>query len=252
MHRHTHIAVVGNIGSGKTLVVGICGELFPKLVEGVVVIPINERFRHNPFLGAFYADRVRWALQSQVFFLLEKRRESLAIAYITGTLPASWEEKLFSLAWLLESVDAAEQILVSGFPIVVFQDASLQQYWRMYASALAEEMGEASFRLYESLFSILVPEAVKPDMLICLEASVPVLMGRIRTRAERENRPFEAQMEPAYLERLEQHLQIWLSGLNWPYLLRINTDPLVLTGDNLRERDQEFVVLEVISTWQRL
>lgn len=252
MHRNKHIAVVGNIGSGKTLVVGLCGELFPKLVEGVVVIPVNERFRHNPFLEAFYADPARWAFQSQIFFFLEKRLESQAIARVIGTLPVSWEERLFSLAWLLESVAASEQILVSGLPIVVFQDASLHQYWKMYAAALAEEMGEASFRLYESLFSILVPENLQPDMLICLEASVPVLMGRIRTRAERENRPFEAQMEPAYLERLGQRLQIWLSGITWPHLLRINTDPLILTGDDLRERDQQFVAQEVISAWQKL
>ena len=58
------IAIVGNIGAGKTTAVR-------RLSERLGLDPVEEDYRRNPYLERFYSDPPRWAFRSQLWFLTE-------------------------------------------------------------------------------------------------------------------------------------------------------------------------------------
>src|SRR5882762_4597069 len=57
-----HIAICGNIGSGKT-------TLVEKLSKHYGWTPLYESVDHNPYLRDFYEDMTRWAFHLQIYFL---------------------------------------------------------------------------------------------------------------------------------------------------------------------------------------
>ena len=57
-----HIAISGNIGSGKT-------TLAEKLSRHYSWTPLYESVDHNPYLKDFYSDMTRWAFHLQIYFL---------------------------------------------------------------------------------------------------------------------------------------------------------------------------------------
>ena len=60
-----YIAIEGVIGVGKTTLARLIHEAF----EADVLLEV---FEENPFLGSFYADRQRYAFQTQIFFLMSR------------------------------------------------------------------------------------------------------------------------------------------------------------------------------------
>ena len=62
MSRIKHIAVSGNIGSGKT-------TLVEKLSKHYGWTPLYESVDNNPYLRDFYDDMKRWAFHLQIYFL---------------------------------------------------------------------------------------------------------------------------------------------------------------------------------------
>ena len=60
-----YIAIEGVIGVGKTTLARLLGPAF----QGGLLLEI---FEENPFLSDFYADRERYAFQTQIFFLLSR------------------------------------------------------------------------------------------------------------------------------------------------------------------------------------
>src|SRR5882762_3024467 len=61
-HKIKHIAISGNIGSGKT-------TLVEKLSKHYNWIPLYESADNNPYLKDFYEDMTRWAFHLQIYFL---------------------------------------------------------------------------------------------------------------------------------------------------------------------------------------
>jgi deoxyguanosine kinase len=68
----TYIVVEGPIGVGKTVLTRLLGERLS-------VPPVFEQFEENPFLSNFYADRARYAFQTEVFFLLNRYRQQASV-----------------------------------------------------------------------------------------------------------------------------------------------------------------------------
>ena len=60
-----YIAIEGVIGVGKTTLARLIHEAF----EADLLLEV---FEENPFLGSFYADRQRYAFQTQIFFLMSR------------------------------------------------------------------------------------------------------------------------------------------------------------------------------------
>ena len=68
-----HIAVAGNIGSGKT-------TLTKLLAHRYNWIPRFEPVDNNPYLADFYADMPRWSFNLQIYFLNKRFKEVVEIS----------------------------------------------------------------------------------------------------------------------------------------------------------------------------
>ena len=68
-----HIAVAGNIGSGKT-------TLTEMLARHYGWEPHFEEVDHNPYLNDFYEDMQRWSFNLQIYFLNSRYRQNQEMA----------------------------------------------------------------------------------------------------------------------------------------------------------------------------
>ena len=67
-----HIAIVGNIGAGKT-------TLTELLAKNYGWDPLYEAVDHNPYLEDFYNDMKRWSFNLQIYFLNSRYRQLIDI-----------------------------------------------------------------------------------------------------------------------------------------------------------------------------
>ena len=74
-----HIAISGNIGSGKTTLTTLLAKHYGWL-------PKYETVAENPYLDLFYKDMKRWAFNLEVFFLKERFKDVLDIAQSDKTV----------------------------------------------------------------------------------------------------------------------------------------------------------------------
>lgn len=68
-----HIAIAGNIGSGKT-------TLTKMLAKRYGWTPRFEPVDNNPYLSDFYADMTRWSFNLQIYFLNKRFKEVVEIS----------------------------------------------------------------------------------------------------------------------------------------------------------------------------
>ena len=153
-----YIAIEGVIGVGKTTLARLLQPAFQAAL-------LLEVFEENPFLSDFYADRERYAFQTQIFFLLSRYHQQRKAV---GDLLAD-QESLFS-DYTFEKDALFARINLAG--------DELEMYYRVH-DALAEKI-------------------VKPDLIIYLRASTATLMQRIAFR----DRPYERNMEQGYIHQL--------------------------------------------------
>lgn len=153
-----YIAIEGVIGVGKTTLARLLQNTF----EAEVLLEI---FEENPFLSDFYADRARYAFQTQIFFLLSRYHQQ------NNNVP----KILADGKNLIADYTFAKDALFAGINL---QGDELNMYHRVH-----EALGEK------------IP---KPDLLVYLQASTDTLMTRIAFR----DRPYERKMERAYIDEL--------------------------------------------------
>jgi deoxyadenosine/deoxycytidine kinase len=155
--RYRHIAVEGPIGVGKS-------SLARKLAEHLGARLLLERAEENPYLERFYADPPRYALQTQLAFLLQRARQVQELA----------QPGMFDTG------------VVSDF--VFAKDAIFARL----------TLSDDEHRLYTRLAAEVLPQAPQPDLVVWLQASPATLLARIRTRGL----PMEQGIEERYLQRL--------------------------------------------------
>jgi deoxyguanosine kinase len=153
-----YIAIEGVIGVGKTTLARLLQPAFQAAL-------LLEVFEENPFLSDFYADRERYAFQTQIFFLLSRYHQQRRAV---GDLLAE-KESLFS-DYTFEKDALFARINLAG--------DELEMYYRVH-DALAEKI-------------------IKPDLILYLRASTETLMERIAFR----DRPYERNMEQDYIHQL--------------------------------------------------
>ncbi len=155
-----YLAIEGVIGVGKTTLARLLHEPF----EADLMLEV---FEENPFLSNFYADRQRYAFQTQIFFLLSRyhQQNSNAPRFLSTGLT------------LISDYTFEKDALFAGINL---KGDELQMYQRVH-EALAEK----------------IP---LPDLIVYLRASTDVLMQRIAMR----DRPYERQMERTYIDELNQ------------------------------------------------
>ncbi len=196
-----YIAIEGVIGVGKTTLARLLQPTF----EAEVLLEI---FEENPFLSDFYADRARYAFQTQIFFLLSRYHQQ------NSNVP----KILDTQKNLIADYTFAKDALFAGINL---KGDELDMYHKVH-----EALGEK------------IP---KPDLLVYLQASTDTLMNRIAFR----DRPYERQMERAYIHELNHAYEEFFSK---PYdhtpVLKIdtndldiirNTEHLQLTENRIRQ-----------------
>lgn len=139
-----HIAVAGNIGSGKT-------TLTEQLARHFGWEAHFEDVENNPYLYDFYNDMVRWSFNLQVYFLNTRFRQILNFQ--------------------------------RGYRTVI-QDRTIYEDAYIFAPNLHAMglMSTRDFENYLSLFETLKQLIAPPDLLIYLRASIPTLVDQIQKR----------------------------------------------------------------------
>ena len=178
------IAVAGNIGVGKSTLVGM-------LSRGLDWQPFYEPEAENPYLSDFYQDMRTWAFHSQIFFLSRRLQ--------------------------------AHRLLVDH-PTSAVQDRSVYEDAEIFAENLYRQglMSSRDYRSYRDLYQGLVNFLPPPDLVIYLRAGVPTLLQRISQRG----RGYERDIQPDYLERLNQLYENWIAGFNLCPVLTLPADDL--------------------------
>lgn len=139
-----HIAIAGNIGSGKT-------TLTTQLAKHYNWQAHFEDADDNPYLNDFYEDMQRWSFNLQIFFLNSRFNQVL-------------------------------EIRKSGKNVV--QDRTIYEDAYIFAPNLHSMglMTTRDFENYFSLFNLMDSFVQPPDLLIYLRASVPTLVNQIQKR----------------------------------------------------------------------
>lgn len=139
-----HIAIAGNIGSGKTTLTRLLAKHFGWT-------PHYEDVENNPYLHSFYEDMQRWSFNLQVYFLNSRFRQVIDIRN-------------------------------SGKSVV--QDRTIYEDAYIFAPNLhaMNLMSSRDFDNYSSLFELMSKFIQPPDLLIYLRASVSTLVSQIQKR----------------------------------------------------------------------
>jgi deoxyadenosine/deoxycytidine kinase len=182
----SYVAVEGVIGVGKTTMARLISERM-----GMPVL--FERFEENPFLGPFYADRARYAFQTEAFFLLNRYRQQQA-----EVMPA------------IEAGDLATDYMFAKTHI----------FARM-------NLAGDEWTLFEQLYDALSEKVARPNLVVYLRANVDTLMSRIYQR----DRSFERQMQRTYIADLAERYEAYFSRYHDAPMLTLDTDRLDLVRD---------------------
>ena len=139
-----HIAIAGNIGSGKS-------TLTKLLAKHYGWEPRFEAVEDNPYLEDYYRDIHRWSFNLEVYFLKERFRDLIAISQTDHT---------------------------------IIQDRTIFEgvYVFMQNNKAMGNLSDRDFETYMELFEQMMTVVRYPDLMIYLHASVPHLVGNIQKR----------------------------------------------------------------------
>lgn len=145
-----HIAIAGNIGSGKTTLTALLAKHYNWEAR-------YEDADDNPYLNDFYDDMHRWSFNLQIYFLNSRFNQ-------------------------------VEEIRRSGKKVI--QDRTIYEDANIFAPNLHAMglMSTRDFENYTALFRLMSAHLQAPDLLIYLRATVPTLVSQIQKRGrEYEN-----------------------------------------------------------------
>ncbi|MCI1640669.1 MAG: deoxynucleoside kinase [Bacteroidales bacterium] len=139
-----HIAIAGNIGSGKT-------TLTKMLAAHYGWTPKFESVDFNPYLSDFYEDMERWSFNLQIYFLNKRFKDVVDIS---------------------KSDD------------VIIQDRTIYEDARIFAPNLHDMglMSTRDFENYSDLFDLMMSLVKAPNLMIYLRSSIPNLVSQIQKR----------------------------------------------------------------------
>ena len=139
-----HIAVAGNIGSGKT-------TLTKLLAHRYGWTPRFEPVDNNPYLSDFYADMPRWSFNLQVYFLSKRFKEVVEISQSEET---------------------------------IIQDRTIFEDAKIFAPNLHAQgmMSDRDFANYSDLFDLMMSLVKLPDLMLYIRSSIPTLVAQIQKR----------------------------------------------------------------------
>ena len=139
-----HIAIAGNIGSGKT-------TLTKMLAKHYDWKPLFEPVDYNPYLEDFYQDMSRWSFNLQIYFLNKRFKDVVSIG---------------------RTDDA------------IIQDRTIFEDAKIFAPNLHRMgmMSDRDFDNYTDLFELMMSLVELPDLMIYIRSSIPNLVSQIGKR----------------------------------------------------------------------
>ena len=139
-----HVAIAGNIGSGKTTLTRL-------LAAHYGWTPKYESVDFNPNLADFYQDMARWSFNLQVYILNKRFKDVVEISH-------------------------SKEVIV--------QDRTIYEDARIFAPNLHDMglMSSRDFENYSDLFDLMMSLVGNPDLLIYLRSSIPNLIAQIQKR----------------------------------------------------------------------
>jgi deoxyadenosine/deoxycytidine kinase len=181
---HRYIAIEGPIGAGKT-------SLARRLAERWPMRTVLERPEANPFLTRFYGDMPRYALATELQFVLQRTEEARQTA----------------------------ELLARG-------DSLVTDFIAQKSAVFARlTLDDDEWHLYRQLTERLAaPEATVPDLVIHLQASPATLLARVAKRGRAE----EARISEAYLRALSEAYDQFFYHYDDSPVLTVNTEHLNL------------------------
>ncbi len=139
-----HIAIVGNIGAGKTTLTGL-------LAKNYGWEALYEAVDNNPYLEDFYSDMKRWSFNLQIYFLNSRFQQ------------------------IIEIEQNKRNVIQDR---TIYEDAHIFAE-NLHDMALMTSRDHDNYRaIFESITSFIKP----PDLLVYLRASVPTLVNNIQRR----------------------------------------------------------------------
>ena len=170
-----HIAVAGNIGSGKT-------TLTKMLAAHYGWTPKFESVDFNPYLADFYEDMERWSFNLQIYFLNKRFKDV---------------------------VDISRQ------DDVIIQDRTIYEDARIFAPNLHAMglMSTRDFENYSDLFDLMMSLVKAPDLMIYLRSSIPNLIAQIQKRGREYEKSIRIDYITGLNERYETWIKDYKARL---------------------------------------
>ena len=139
-----HIAIAGNIGSGKT-------TLTRMLAEHYGWKPQFESVTYNPYLEDYYKDIPRWSYNLETYFLAQRFKDVLEIAKSSE---------------------------------VIIQDRTISEGVYIFVANNYEmgNLSERDYNTYMQLFELMMSTVRQPDLLIYLKSGIEHLVANIQKR----------------------------------------------------------------------
>jgi deoxyadenosine/deoxycytidine kinase len=169
-----HIAIAGNIGSGKTTLTTLIAKHYKYTAH-------FEEVDNNPYLSDFYKDMQRWSFNLQVFFLRSRFRQ------------------------LIDIKKKSKKIVQDR---TIYEDAYIFAP-NLHAMGL---MTTRDFENYTDLFGVMDEFITPPDLLIYLRASVPSLVLNIQTRGREYEEAIRLDYLTRLNERYEAWVTTYTKG----------------------------------------
>ncbi len=170
-----HIAIAGNIGSGKT-------TLTKMLAQRYGWTPRFEPVDNNPYLDDFYKDMNRWAFNLQIYFLNKRFKEVVEIA---------------------------------NSPETIIQDRTIFEDARIFAPNLHDQgyMSDRDFQNYSDLFDLMMSLVELPQLMIYIRSSIPTLVKHIEKRGRSFEKSIRIDYLTGLQERYENWIKSYKGEL---------------------------------------
>ena len=169
-----HIAIAGNIGSGKTTLTQLLANHYHWTAR-------FEPVDFNPYLADFYEDMERWSFNLQIYFLNKRFRDIVEIS---------------------QSKD------------VIIQDRTIYEDACIFAPNLHDMglMSSRDFDNYQELFELMISLVRPPDLLIYLRSSIPNIVNNIHKRGREYENSIRIDYLSGLHERYEKWISQYKDG----------------------------------------
>jgi deoxyguanosine kinase len=184
-----YIAIEGPIGAGKTPL----AQRLASRIDGSTILEDAD----NPFLADFYNDRPGAALQTQLFYLLNRHRQLMA----------------------MRQADLFQHTIVCDY---VFDKDKIFAYLNLDDNELF---------IYQRLYELLARDIAPPDLVIYLQAPSDVLLRRLKSRPVDPDRVVP-QPDAEYLRELNEAYQHFFFHYTATPLLVVETSEFDAVTDD--------------------